>query len=89
MLLFTKKGCEKCDFIKEKLVPDNNIKILDIETVDGLTELSWLALADEANKTLPILVEFPKGEKDKQNKVVTSGAINIKNVLIKKKKIVQ
>lgn len=82
-ILFTKKGCEKCDFVKENLPADHDIKIIDAETTGGLATLSWLALTSAAQTLLPIYVEYiPKDNEllPEINKTLT-GAINIKNYL--------
>jgi hypothetical protein len=71
MKLFTKPGCEKCDWVKER-VPDEaqrRIDFYDIMTADGLAELAYCELVGVAEKQLPILLT-------RAGKVVT-GAIRI------------
>lgn len=81
MVLFVKKGCEKCDFVKTNLPQNHDIKIIDIETPEGLSLLSWLSLVNTAQTMLPIYSEFER----KQNEILPEvqqiiiGAINIKN----------
>jgi len=59
MTLFTKDGCEKCDYVKENCNLDAfriNIEILSKENADALAHLAWHELVGVAQKTLPILV---------------------------------
>ena len=70
MKLFTKKGCKKCDYVKQGIPAALKITTYDIETADGLAELAYLGLVPLAEKTLPILVKRDNG--------VITGAINIK-----------
>ena len=75
MKLFTKPGCEKCDWVKGQMTPEvkRSVESVDIQTVDGLAELAYHELVAVAEKQLPILVT-PEG------KVVT-GAIKINKEL--------
>jgi hypothetical protein len=75
MKLFTKPGCEKCDWVKGQMTPEvkRSVTSMDIQTVDGLAELAYHELVTVAEKQLPILVT-PEG------KVVT-GAIRINKEL--------
>jgi hypothetical protein len=71
MKLFTKPGCEKCDWVKERM-PEAALKRVDsydIMTADGLAELAYCELVGVAEKQLPILLT-------RDGKVVT-GAIRI------------
>lgn len=73
MKLFTKPGCEKCDYVK-KLLPDQmKIKTYDITEADGLAELAYLELVAVAERELPILVLRDGGH--------VAGALPIKHVL--------
>ena len=65
ILLFTKPGCEKCDYVKERLPPGLKVNILDMESADGMAEAAYYELL---SKYTPILVV------DDQ---VVEGAINI------------
>jgi len=65
ILLFTKPGCEKCDYVKERLPPGLKVNILDMESADGMAEAAYYELL---TKYTPILVV------DDQ---VVEGAINI------------
>ncbi|MBF0526324.1 MAG: hypothetical protein HQK56_14665 [Deltaproteobacteria bacterium] len=59
MTLFTKKGCTKCDFIKDKFDFDAlgiKIEVLGPENPDALAHLAWHELVEVAQKKLPILV---------------------------------
>lgn len=59
MTLFTKPGCEKCDYIKDKFDLDKlGIKqdVLGPENADALAHLAWHELVDVAERELPILV---------------------------------
>jgi hypothetical protein len=70
MILFTKKGCQKCDYVKQQIPAALEIITYDIETPEGLAELAYLELVPLAEKALPILVKSDNG--------VITGAINIK-----------
>lgn len=71
MKLFTKPGCEKCDWVKEKMpeAAAERVDFFDIMTADGLAELAYCELVGTAEKQLPILLT-------REGKVVT-GAIRI------------
>jgi hypothetical protein len=69
MILFTKPGCKKCDYVKQYISEEMEIQFYDIATVDGLAELAYHELVTVAEKELPILV--------REGQPVT-GAINIK-----------
>ncbi len=60
MILFTSHKCTRCREIHEVFVLESlDIKevILTQENAEGLAELAWLGLVEEAQKSLPILVE--------------------------------
>lgn len=75
MKLFTKPGCEKCDWVKGQMpaAVKDAVESVDIMTAEGLAELAYHELVTIAEKQLPILVT-PEG------KVVT-GAIKINKEL--------
>jgi glutaredoxin 2 len=59
MTLFTKDGCEKCDFLKKKVDLQNlgvHVEVLGPENPDALAHLAWHELVSVAEKHLPILV---------------------------------
>jgi hypothetical protein len=59
MTLFTKEGCEKCDYLKRKVdlrALGVNVEILGPENPDALAHLAWHELVSVAEKHLPILV---------------------------------
>ncbi|MFH1035725.1 MAG: hypothetical protein V1806_14550 [Pseudomonadota bacterium] len=59
MTLFTKPGCEKCDYIKGKFdLEALGIKtdVLGPDNPDALAHLAWHELVDVAERELPILV---------------------------------
>jgi deoxyxylulose-5-phosphate synthase len=65
ILLFTKPGCQKCDWIKERIPPGLKVDVINMETAEGMAEAAYFELL---NKNTPILVV------DDQ---VVEGAINI------------
>jgi len=65
VLLFTKPGCQKCEWIKERIPPGLPINVLNMETAEGLAEAAYFELL---NRNAPLLVV---------DEVVTEGAINI------------
>jgi deoxyxylulose-5-phosphate synthase len=65
ILLFTKPGCQKCDYIKERLPTGLKVSFVDTSTAEGLAEAAYYEIL---GKHTPILVV------DDQ---VTEGAINI------------
>lgn len=71
MKLFTKPGCEKCDWVKGQMPEEARERVdsFDIMTADGLAELAYHELVGIAEKKLPILLT-------REGKVVT-GAIRI------------
>jgi hypothetical protein len=73
MKLFTKPGCEKCDWVKDNLPAGADVALHDILTADGLAELAFHELVATAEKQLPIL-------RLRDGKIVT-GAIQIRKEL--------
>ena len=76
MTLFTKIGCTKCDYIKERFsLVDLGIKIEELskDNPGALAHLAWHELVETAKKELPILVLD-------DNSAIT-GAIPIKKYL--------
>ena len=75
--LFTKQGCDKCDWVKSKIDMDklNDVEILhlDGENPEALAMLAYFECVTLAEKKLPILVA-DSGD-------VITGAIQIKNWL--------
>ena len=70
VLLFTKPDCNKCDYVKEKIPKNLDIKIMDMTTPEEMAEAAFL---DLLKKYTPILVV--DGD-------VFEGAINIKNKML-------
>ena len=73
MKLFTKPGCEKCDWVKANLPVGAAVATHDILTAEGLAELAFHELVSTAEKQLPIL-RLRGGE-------IVTGAIQIRNEL--------
>ena len=53
ILLYTKKGCQKCDWVKERIPEGVKVNIINMETADGMAEAAYYQLL---NKHTPILV---------------------------------
>ncbi|MBC7108639.1 MAG: hypothetical protein H5T41_07630 [Methanomassiliicoccales archaeon] len=53
ILLFTKPGCQKCEFVKERIPSDLNVNIIDTSSAEGLAEAAYFEIL---NKNVPILV---------------------------------
>jgi glutaredoxin len=53
VLLFTKPGCEKCEYVKERIPPKVEVKFFDIESADGMAEGAFYEVL---HKHTPILV---------------------------------
>jgi glutaredoxin len=53
ILLFTKPGCQKCEFVKERIPSDLNVNIIDTTSAEGLAEAAYFEIL---NKNVPILV---------------------------------
>ena len=73
MKLFTKPGCEKCDWVKANMPEGVTCATYDILTAVGLAELAFHELVSTAEKQLPIL-------RLRDGKIVT-GAIQIRREL--------
>jgi hypothetical protein len=73
MKLFTKPGCEKCDWVKANLPAGTAVTTHDILTAEGLAELAFFELVATAEKQLPIL-------RLRDGRIVT-GAIQIRKEL--------
>lgn len=53
ILLFTKPGCQKCEFVKERIPGDLNVNIIDTTSAEGLAEAAYFEIL---NRNVPILV---------------------------------
>lgn len=53
ILLFTKPGCQKCDWIKERIPAGLSVNIINMETAEGMAEAAYYELL---SKHTPILV---------------------------------
>lgn len=59
MLLFTKPGCGKCNYVKSKVnLEEIGVReaVLSEDNPGALAELAWFELVDVAEKKLPLLV---------------------------------
>ncbi len=65
ILLFTKPGCQKCDYIKERIPSSLEVSMVDTSTPEGLAEAAYYEIL---GKHTPILVVDDE---------VTEGAIAI------------
>ena len=77
MTLFTKAGCEKCDYVKKSVdlkKLDVRVEVLSPDDPDSLAHLAWHELVAVAETQLPILVL------DDSSSI--TGAIRIKNYLV-------
>lgn len=84
-VLFTKKNCEKCEYVKENLPVGLELEIQDIGTAEGLSKLAWFSQVSTAETALPILVDYePGSELMPRVKEVITGAVKIKNALTSK-----
>ena len=70
MKLFTKPGCEKCDWVKDNMPEGATVTTHDILTAEGLAELAFHELVSAAEKQLPIL--------RLRNGTIVTGAIQIR-----------
>ncbi|MGD0626208.1 MAG: hypothetical protein ABSB32_16005 [Thermodesulfobacteriota bacterium] len=76
MTLFTKEGCEKCEYVKTSVDLKKlgvRVEILSPDNAESLAHLAWHELVSLAETQLPILVLD-------DNSTLT-GAIRIKNHL--------
>ena len=77
MTLFTKIGCEKCEYVKKSVdLKELGVKeeVLSPDNPDSLAHLAWHELVAVAETQLPILVL------DDSSSI--AGAVRIKNYLI-------
>jgi hypothetical protein len=61
MILFTKTGCGKCDYVKARIPAQAEIRFFEIDTPSGLAELAYQSywhpgIVELAKRELPILV---------------------------------
>ncbi len=76
MTLFTKEGCEKCEYVKKSVDLRKlgvKVEVLGPDNPDSLAHLAWHELVSVAETQLPILVL------DDSSALI--GAIRIKNYL--------
>jgi glutaredoxin len=74
--LFTKEGCEKCEYIKKSVDLKKlgiTVEVLSPDNPDSLAHLAWHELVSMAETQLPILVLDDSSS--------MTGAIRIKNYL--------
>jgi hypothetical protein len=74
--LFTKEGCEKCEYIKKSVDLKKlgiTVEVLSPDNPDSLAHLAWHELVSIAETQLPILVLDDSSS--------MTGAIRIKNYL--------
>jgi glutaredoxin len=77
LTLFTKEGCEKCDFVKKSVDLKKlgvKVEVLGPDNPDSLAHLAWHELVAVAQTQLPILVL--------DDSTALTGAIRIKNYLL-------
>jgi len=67
VLLFTKPDCEKCEYVKERIPENLDIKILDITTTEGMAHAAYHEVLE---RYTPILVVGDE---------IVEGSIKIKN----------
>jgi deoxyxylulose-5-phosphate synthase len=53
ILLFTKPGCQKCDWVKERIPEGVKVNVINMETAAGMAEAAYYELL---SKHTPILV---------------------------------
>ena len=76
MTLFTKEGCEKCEYVKRSVDLKNlgvRVEVLSPDNPESLAHLAWHELVSVAETQLPILVMDDNSS--------LTGAIRIKNYL--------
>ena len=76
MTLFTKEGCEKCEYVKKSVDLKKlgiNVEVLSPDNPDSLAHLAWHELVNSAETQLPILVL--------DDSSAMTGAIHIRNYL--------
>src|SRR4030066_1144481 len=74
--LFTKEGCEKCEYVKKRVDLKRlgvKVEVLGPDNPDSLAHLAWHELVSVAETQLPILVLDDSSS--------MTGAIRIKNYL--------
>jgi len=76
LTLFTKEGCEKCEYVKRSVDLKNlgvRVEVLSADNPESLAHLAWHELVSVAETQLPILVMDDNSS--------LTGAIRIKNYL--------
>ena len=76
MTLFTKEGCEKCEYVKKSVDLKKlgiTVEVLSPDNPDSLAHLAWHELVNSAETLLPILVLDDDSS--------MTGAIHIRNYL--------
>jgi arsenate reductase-like glutaredoxin family protein len=82
MILFVKKRCQRCEYIKQAVKLDKlNVEVVELtpnevslKSVEALASLAWHELVKESETTLPILVL--------DNSSTITSAIEIKKYLL-------
>jgi hypothetical protein len=67
VLLFTKPDCEKCEYVKERIPGNLDIKVLDMTSTEGMAHAAYFEILE---KYTPILVVGDE---------IVEGSIKIKN----------
>ncbi len=87
MILFTSHRCTRCMHIHEVF----GIEALDVkevlltqENAEGLAELAWLGLVEDAQRSLPILVEDDGTVRTRMEEIVEALCRRAKEVLVRR-----
>lgn len=74
IILLTKKDCQKCDWVKEKMndVEKDAVRVMNAETVDGMVIRAYHEIFEEAE--MPILIVSKDENSDPE---IIKGSIKI------------
>ena len=61
VILFTKPGCEKCDYVKERIPENLDVRLLDMTTPKGMAKAAYYELLENYTPILVVDDEIVKG----------------------------
>jgi deoxyxylulose-5-phosphate synthase len=76
MLLFTKPGCQKCDWVKERIPEGLKVNVINMETADGMAEAAFYELLSKHTPILVVDDEVFEGAIKIVEKINSAGAGN-------------
>jgi len=62
VIIITKKFCEDCEYVKEKIPKKLDVEIIDGTTTEGMAQLTFYERYDAENTVVPVLIVEDEGD---------------------------